>query len=77
MPIFVTMKTKQPITTDDLKRRILTIKSKFPFKDYATIYQYEYGKLKPKELEHLYRVWNLVSTDQNIVNRFEKIIESL
>lgn len=62
--------------TDALRRRLLDVKEMLLGLNYTTIYQYEYGELDESGINHLRNVWNLKATDEDVLERFEKMAKT-
>jgi hypothetical protein len=65
-----------PVTSDELIRRILTVKSKFHIKNYVPIYEYIFGEQSLEEKQKIGQVWNLRITDKKITQRLEFMVSS-
>lgn len=58
-------------------RRMIHVRSLFPFKSYTAVYQSEYGLLDDAGVEHIRAVWNLQKTDETVLMRFETLLDKL
>jgi len=59
-----------------LKLRMAKLRVEFPFKNYISVYEYEYGLLTEKEKERVRCVWASHTADELITSRFERLLEN-